>query len=172
MTTIKSKGHKKVRFNLPPNQTEKNRVKWRRSPRSRSWTEPLPHGAQKYWKHAKRKKCIEGATKRDVLNGTIPSAISDTGDTSTAGKESDPFIPTDEVSQKAFYFPTGNTAKSGRVAKLHHQLREPARTVEIVPGIDSTILSARKCVDAGYIQIYDKDEATIYDSKTVTIIVS
>ena len=43
---------------------------------------------------------------------------------------------------------------------------------DIMLGIYSTLLSASKCVDTGYIQIYDKDEVNIYDAKTDTIIVS
>ena len=41
-----------------------------------------------------------------------------------------------------------------------------------MPKIDSTLLCTSKCVDAGYIQIYDKDDVNIYDAKTVTIMVS
>ena len=103
-TTIKIKSYQKVGFNLPPDHTYRNSVKWRRSPQRQSQTEPLPHGYQRYWKHAKRKIRTNAAKKRVVLNGNIPSAISNTGVTSAAGKESDPFIPTDEVSQKRYIF--------------------------------------------------------------------
>ena len=65
-----------------------------------------------------------------------------------------------------------NTAKVGQVEKLHHPHQDPARMDDIVLGIDSTLHSASKCVDTGYIQIYDTDKVNIYDAKTDTIIVS
>ena len=115
----------------------------------------------------------EPELKRGVLDGTIPSAVSDTGATSSAGLVGDPFIDTDEVSTKVFHLPTGGKAPASKVVKLEHNLREPARTVDMVPDlVAQTLLSASKFADANYISIYDGKEVNIYDALTTKIIVS
>ncbi len=58
------------------------------------------------------------------------------------------------------------------INKLHHQLREPARSVHIVPKVKDSLLSTSKCVEADYFAIYDKKEVNYYDAKTTQITVS
>ena len=102
-----------------------------------------------------------------VLDGTIPSGVSDTGATSTAGRPQDPFIMSNIPSTKVFHLPTGGTARASKTAKLHHKLREPARSVDIVPSLtDNTLISTSKFTDANYFAVYDKEEVNIYDGKT------
>ena len=108
-----------------------------------------------------------------VLDGSIPSGISDTGATSTAGRPQDPFIQTDIPSTKVFHLPTGGTAHASNKAKLHYNLREPARSVDIVPSLtDYTLISASKFADANYFAIYNKNEVNIYDGNTAQIYVT
>ena len=60
-----------------------------------------------------------------------------------------------------------------RVAKLHHPVREPARTVDIVPSLAGQyLIIGEKFAKAGYVSICDDAEVNIYDSRTVTITVS
>ena len=91
------------------------------------------------------------------MDGTIPSAISDISARSTAGKPTDPFVATNEISTKVFGLPTGGMAPATTVAKLHLNIRAPANRVDIVPTLETTLLSGSKFADAGYIALYDEN---------------
>ena len=59
------------------------------------------------------------------------------------------------------------------MAKLHHPVQEPARTVEIVPALsDQSLLRGNKFAEAGYVSICYDTEVNIYDGHTVKIVVS
>ena len=108
-----------------------------------------------------------------VLDGTVPSGISDTGATSSAGREGDPFVQTNTPSHKVFHLPTGGTARATSKAKLLHNLWDPASDVDMVPMLaEHTLLSTSKFADAGYTSIYDKDEVNVYDARSTRITVS
>jgi len=111
--------------------------------------------------------------KQGVLNGSIPSAAWDTACTSHAGKPDDPFIPTNQLSTKVFALADGHATSATTVAKLHHTVHEPARTVAIVPALKgNSLLSGGKFAEAGYISICSGDGVNIYDGQTTTITVS
>ena len=96
------------------------------------------------------------------------SAVYDSGATSKCGRETDNFIPTNDKSEKVFYLPTGHTTKASKKSKLHHLVREPARTVDIVPDLkQNSLLSASKFADANYITLLTPDEVLIYDGNTL-----
>ena len=61
-----------------------------------------------------------------VIDGSIPSEIIDTGDTSTEGKSGHLFRFLNRPSDKVFHLPKGGTAGASVKAKLMHKLREPA----------------------------------------------
>jgi hypothetical protein len=108
-----------------------------------------------------------------VLNGTIPSAVSDTGATSSAFLKEDPSIPTGRTSSAIFHLPNGAVAPASTINKLLHNVRAPARDVNIVPSlVGNSLLSTSKFTDAGYTAIYDENEVNFYDSKTTNITVS
>ncbi len=88
--------------------------------------------------------------KLGIANGTIPSAISDTGATSTAGTLYDPFHTTTEPSNKVFLLPTGGTAHATHLSQLLLDVRAPANQVDIVPNLTQMLLSGSKFADAGY----------------------
>ena len=90
-----------------------------------------------------------------MIDGTVPSAISDTCTSSTAGKSMDPFVTTNEISTKVFGLPIGGTVPASTVAKLHINIRSPVNRVEIVPTLETTLLSGSKFDDAGYLAVYD-----------------
>ena len=100
-----------------------------------------------------------------VLYVSIPSAISDTGATSTAGKSGHPFRFFNSPSDKVFHLPTEGTARASVKSKLMHKLRETATKVDIVPGLTNTLLSTGKLVEGGYFAFYDKNKVNIYDGK-------
>ena len=107
--------------------------------------------------------------KLGIANGTIPSAISDTGATSTAGTLHDPFHTTTAPSTKVFLLPTGGTAHATHLSQLLLDVRAPANQVDIVPNLTQTLLSGSKFADAGYTAVYDKDEVNFYDSNKIHI---
>ena len=98
--------------------------------------------------------------KLGIANGTIPSAISDTGATSTVGTLFDPFHTTTEPSNKVFLLPTGGTAHATHLSQLLLDVRAPANQVDIVPS---------KFADAGYTAVYDKNEVNFYNSDKIHI---
>jgi len=77
-----------------------------------------------------QKKVMRKASKQKSKG---KSAVFDTAATSSCGMEGDDFIPTDEPSGKVFFMPTGDSTSASTKAKLHHEVREPARTVDMVP---------------------------------------
>ena len=100
-----------------------------------------------------------------ILNGTIPSEISDTGATSTAGKVGNPFRLSNHLSDKVFHIPTGGTARASVKDKLMHELRGPATKVDIVPVLTNILLSTFKLVEGRYFVVYDENEVNIYDGR-------
>jgi hypothetical protein len=109
------------------------------------------------------------AIKQGTINGTIPSAVSDTGATSTAGTLHDPFLHSDTRSTKTFMLPTGATTTTTTQAQLLLKVRAPTNTVDIVHNLHQTLLSGSKFADANYTAIYDKHEVNFYDSSTINI---
>jgi hypothetical protein len=98
------------------------------------------------------------------------SAVYDSGATSHCGRTGDNFEPSDELSHKVFHLPNGNTAKASTKAKLHHKLREPARTVDMVPELKhNSLISASKFADANYITVLTPTEVLIYDGEGLKI---
>jgi hypothetical protein len=111
--------------------------------------------------------------KEGVLNGMIPSVVSDTGATSSAFLKKDPSCTTGELSTTVFHLPDGATAPATTRYKLLHNVCEPARSVNIVPAlVETSLLSTNKFAKAGYTVIYDKDELNFYDARTTKITVS
>ena len=116
---------------------------------------------QKREKGLSKAKLIQG-----MLDGTIPSASSNTGTISTSGKPTDPFVATNEISTKVFGLPTGGMAPATTVAKLHLNIRAPANRVDIIPTLETTLLSGSKFAD---IAVYDANKVNIYEKSAVTI---
>ena len=115
----------------------------------------------------------EQQLKKGVLDGSIPSAAWDTACTSNAGRLGDPFIATNEKSTKVFALADGRPAPGATIAKLHHVVWEPARTVDIVPALKgNSLISGGKFAQAGYISICDGNELNIYDGRTAKITIS
>ena len=89
-----------------------------------------------------------------VLNGSIASAVWGTACTSNTSKISDPFIQTSQPSTKVIFVADSRRHAGTNIAKLHHPVRDPARTVDMVPThADQYHLSGCKFSNAGYISI-------------------
>ncbi len=55
----------------------------------------------------------------------------------------------------------------------YHDIRDPAHTVDIVPGISIAILlSTSKFADTNYITILDKEQVNMYDGNNTKVAVS
>ena len=60
--------------------------------------------------------------------------------------------------------PTWTTAPASVKAKLHHMLRDPARTLDMVPNLKhNSLMSARKFADVQYITVLTPNEVLVYD---------
>ena len=123
-------------------------------------------------KTRQKKPLMQDEIRTMILNGKIPSAISDTGATSTAGKGEHPFKLSIHPSDKVFHLPTGGTARASVKAKLMHELGEPETEVDIVPVLTNTLLSTGKLVEVGYFAVYDKNEVNIYNGIKAKIIIT
>ena len=78
------------------------------------------------------------SAQQAIGTGKIKTAVLDSGATSNCGMVGDTFILTEEKSNKIFHMPTGTTAPASVKAKLHHIVRELARTVDMVPNLSTT----------------------------------
>ena len=162
--------NKKIKFTLPTTHRPTDGPTWRRKELQRIIRQHRP------WKTTRMPqppKHTDGMTKAQIktgiMNGTIASACSDTGATSTAGKPNDPFKATNRKSTKVFHLPVGGTATATNISKLLLDVRAPANEVDIVPGLEQTFLSGSKFADAGYTAVYDQDEVNFYNSDTIQI---
>jgi hypothetical protein len=108
-----------------------------------------------------------------ILNGSIPTAVSDTAATSTTFLPSALKLLTGTVSTAVFHLPNGASAAATMIHKLHHNLQEPACSVKIVLSlVGNSLLSTDKMVKAGYTAIYDDKEVNFYNTATTQITVS
>ena len=116
-------------------------------------------------------------TKRGVLNGSIPSVIADSGATSHVGTALDAykgaFIPTGKRSHKVFELPNGTNKPASKIQELHHDIRQTAKNIHIVPDIcKNSLISMAKFAEAGYITIFDDKEVNVYDAQNTKVIVT
>jgi hypothetical protein len=109
------------------------------------------------------------ALKHSIMNGTIASAVSDNGATSTTGAPHDPFEDTTTLLTKVFILLTGGTATATKPSKLLLTARASANMVNIVPTLDQTVLSGSKFANAGYTAVYNKTEENFYNVSTIYI---
>ncbi len=115
--------------------------------------------------------------KQGVLDGSIPSAVADSGATSSFETKRDrkrnAFVATGRQSDKAFCMPNCKLEEASDMDELQRDVRHPAKDVHIVPGIKrDSLLSIPKFADANYFAIFDKDKVSIYDANKTTIVVS
>jgi hypothetical protein len=84
-------------------------------------------------------------------------------------KDMDCFHDTGLPSNKVFMLPDKTKIKATKMMQLKHKLRAGAGEMNIVPNLHSTLISVPKMADNGYIAMFDKIEARIYDGTTMTI---
>jgi hypothetical protein len=101
------------------------------------------------------------------------TGILDTGCTSGAGAEDmELFHDTGLPSKKVFMLPVKTKIPATKMMRLKHNLRTGADEMNIVPNMHSSLISVPKMAEHGYIAVFDKKEARIYDGTTTTITTS
>ena len=101
------------------------------------------------------------------------SGAVDSAATSNAYRPEDPHIKTGRKSKKIFQMPTGETTPATDEGLLIHNVREPARTLDIVPDLTTqSLISVGKFADANYFTIFDGEEVNIYDANNTKVTVS
>ena len=141
---------------------DKDRTAWRCHPRTKR-------------KDAQRRQTMltEQNIKHRVLVGSIPSAAWDTECTSHAGLVGDPFIQKNCKSTKIFALEDGHPTPATTIALLEHKIRDPARTVNMVPALANRYLLSRgKFSESGYVSVCNGEEVTIYNGHIAKITVS
>ena len=69
--------------------------------------------------------------------------------------------------------PTGETTAASTQAKLYHDVREPAKTVDMVPQLQhNSLISGGKFADKNYITVLTPTEVLTYDGKDTHISVT
>ena len=102
--------------------------------------------------------------KRKVIKRRGTSGCYDSGATANAMKPGDEYIPTKIPSDKVFECPQGEHIYGSTKARLHHPVREPARSADVVPGlVRNSLLSASKFADAKYVSVLTPEEVLIFD---------
>ena len=83
------------------------------------------------------------------------------------------FQPTTQKSHKIFHMTTGETTAASMQAKLYHDVREPTKTVDMVPQLKhNSLISGGKFADANYITVLTPTEVLIYEGNDTHISVS
>jgi hypothetical protein len=104
--------------------------------------------------------------RQGVLDGSIPSAVADSGATTNIGTKKDKakqaYIPTGKGSSKIVQLTNGTRTPASNMCLLHNNIRQPARDVHIVPSIPTNLLiSTTKFAEVGYIMVFNDEEVNI-----------
>ena len=94
-----------------------------------------------------------------------PFGYLDSACTSGVGTEKDQkhLVDTGEILTKEFTYPQGDIAKATKKMELDLDMRKVALEMNVVPGLESTLVSVCKMAEADYITVLDKNKAKIYD---------
>jgi hypothetical protein len=109
--------------------------------------------------------------KKKVANR---SGILDTGCTSGAGaeKDMDCFHDTSLLSGKVFMLPDKTKIKATKKMQLKHDLQAGSSKMNILPNLHTMLISAPKMAEYGYIAVFNKNEARIYEDTTTKLTAS
>jgi hypothetical protein len=108
--------------------------------------------------------------KEGVLNGSIPSAVSNTGASLHAVNPNDSTIPTGIKSRAIFCGAFGDHVAATTINKLHHKSCDPTHDAHIVPQVLNSLVSTSKFVNANYFAFYDKQEVNYYNTGAKIVI--
>jgi hypothetical protein len=102
------------------------------------------------------------------------SDILDTGCTSGARTEKDVdcFYNIGLLSRKVFMLPDKSKIMATKKMQLKHNLWAGVSKMNIVPNLHTMLISVPKMAEHGYIAVFDKHEARIYDGTTTKLTAS
>jgi hypothetical protein len=66
-------------------------------------------------------------------------------------------------------FPNNTKQKATKKMHLKHNIRQEAKEMNIIPGLHAPLVSVPKLADAGYITVFKKSIANVYDKATTTV---
>ena len=72
-----------------------------------------------------------------------------------------------EILTEEFTWPQGDIAKATKKMEMNIEMHIVALKMNVVPGLESTLVSICKMTEADYITVLDKSKAKIYDGHTV-----
>jgi hypothetical protein len=106
--------------------------------------------------------------RQGVLNGSIPSAVADSGITTNLGTKKDKtkqaYIPTNNHSSQIFQLLDGTRTPASNICLLHRN---------IIPNIPTNLLiSTAEFAEAGYITVFDDKEVNVYNASNMKVIVT
>jgi hypothetical protein len=149
---------KRVRFSLPRDHIDCDSTTFhQRCPLLNNRTQLDPTSLANLQQHAICNPTPTTTTLHEgVLNGMIPSAVSNTSATLHALLPLAPSIPTSIPSTVVFHLPDGTTAVASTINKLLHYVLEPSQSASILPTLaNNSLISTSKFVDAGYTMVYN-----------------
>ena len=72
-------------------------------------------------------------------------------------------------SKKVFMLPDTPKIRATKIMHLKHNHRAGAGEMNIVPNLHYTLISVSKMAEHGYVAVFGKRDAKIYDGNTTTI---
>ena len=114
-----------------------------------------------------------------VIDGSIDTAIADSGASSSCAKEPtsecgkyavpDQLLATGKPSTKVFQYGGGELGKAKEIKHLPWDVRGAAKEIHSVPGLKNHLISTNKFVEENFVQVFDKEEVNVYDANNVKI---
>ena len=132
------------------------------------------------WSESKPTCASEEELKQMVLNGEVPTAIADSGASSSVGKpmistcgdyalNADPLVHTGRKSTKIFQYGGGSVAPASEVKEFPFDVRGEAKDIHMVPGTQNNLMSTNTFTNENYVKVFDNEEVNIYDANDIEI---
>ena len=118
-----------------------------------------------------------------MVNGQIKTGIVDAGASASCGEpeisdcgsfriKGNLFNSTGRKSDKIFKYAGGQVAAADDINEFKFDVRDAAKEVHMVPGIQNTLISTNQFAKDNYACIFDKDMVNIYDMNNTKITIS
>ena len=128
-------------------------------------------------------KDADAEMKWKLINGKVRTGIADAGASASCGQpelsdcggfriDSDLFNLTGRKSGKVFQYAGVSIAAANDANQFKFNMRDVAKEVHMVPGINNTLVSTNQFAKSNYAWIFDKDMVNIYDMNNTEIKVS
>ena len=122
----------------------------------------------------------EADLKQMVLDGTIDTAITDSGATSSCGMDTtsnygqyqlpDPFVAAGKPSNKIFQYGGRSLGVGKELKHLPYDVHWQAKEIHTVPGQKNHLMSTKKIAEEDHVHVFDNKKVSVYDANDVKII--